>query len=278
MPSEAAGSWVARGLRRPFPCRPFHELPEPSASVLRPRRVTQGHGSSQGHAPHFWRESPRRGGGKGAPQGCRPGPQHGPSCRQLPAAQADHAAILPGASQPSLPVPRGPFAHGVRRASPGPRPSRSLRSTNLHLWLSVLMFYPTGEHKALRERRVRTSCPAWMGKLRHGEGKGRSVECCARPKPSLANPAVPQQPSFHGCRCQGGWGPVGPVWALPGVPAARRARGPGAEATGGAGSGPAPRLPAPLCVSAAFPCSPGRRPLHAPVWYTREQGPWSTAH
>lgn len=177
-----------------------------------------------------------------------------------------------------LPVPRGPFAHGVRRVSPGPRPSHSLRSTNLHLWLSVLMFYPTDEHKALRERRVRTSCPAWMGKLRHGAGKGRSVECCARPKPSLANPAVPQQPSFHGCRCQGGWGPVGPVWALPGVPAARRARGPGAEATGGAGSGPAPRLPAPLCVSAAFPCSPGRRPLHAPVWYTREQGPWSTAH
>lgn len=91
-------------------------------------------------------------------------PQSPPSCRRLPTGQADHGAILPGASQLSLvwpacakqPIGLSPlFARGVQRMSPGPGPSRSLGNTNLQPWLFVLMFYPIGECRTSKTIRFR---------------------------------------------------------------------------------------------------------------------------
>lgn len=64
--------------------------------------VTQGHGPACCRGPHSWRESPGRGSWWGNLGVGGLGPQACPVLQTLPAAQADHGGILPGASQPSL--------------------------------------------------------------------------------------------------------------------------------------------------------------------------------
>lgn len=116
-------------------------------------------------------------------QGWRAGPpsmSHPADSSSLPRMTMGPSCLVPASPTSSgLPVPSSPFdcphlfAHGAQRVFPGPGPSHSLRSTNLHLWLFVSMFYPIDASKDLKDHRVHIPCSAQRGKLRHREGKGQ---------------------------------------------------------------------------------------------------------
>lgn len=122
-----ARGWPVASAELAPPC-PFTGCQCLVALVPRLGGVTQGHGPPGDCGPHSR--------GRGASHGCGP---HPANSSPLPRVTMGPSCLAPASPASSgLPAPSGPFdcphlfAHGVRQASPGPGPSHSLGSTDLH--------------------------------------------------------------------------------------------------------------------------------------------------